>query len=181
MCLAGEVTNGVKGPRQTMMTRTEAVGQVGSARSRCERAEGKDTTAGTQTDSEAAHAGECASKREAQSASGDVRGRVWRHVSKVTSLTQGDLPGESPAEVSRGHSSVEAGRKTGRAKDRRTKETMLKENLIETHRQGLETAGRHPCGGQPGPAKGRRSGSSRGERPESAPTAERLRNSPQKA
>src|SRR5215218_892743 len=141
VCLADEVTNGVKGPRQTMMTRTEVVGQVGSARSRRERAEGKDTTAETRTDSEAAHAGEYASKCEAQSSSGDVRGRVWRHVSKVTSLTQGDLPGESWVEVSRGHSSDNAGRKTGGAKDRRTKEIMLKENLIETLRQGLETTG----------------------------------------
>lgn len=47
-------------------------------------------------------------------------------------MTQGDLLVERLAEVSRGHSSEEAGRKAGGAKDRRTKETMLNENLIET-------------------------------------------------
>ena len=181
MCLADEVTSGVKGPRQTMMTRTEAVSQVGSARNRRERAVSKDTTTGTRTDSEAAHAGEYATNYEAQSSSGGVRGRVWWHVSKVTSLTQGDLLGESPVEVSRGHSSDETGRKIGGAKDQRTKEIMLKKNLFETLREGLETTGRHNFGDEPGSTKARRSGSSRSERAESAPKTDQTRDSLQKS
>ena len=181
MCLAGVITSEMKRSRQTKLIRTVAVGQVGSARRRRERAEGKGATRGTRRDSEAAHAGKCANKRKAQSSTGVVGGRVSGRAPKANTLTQGDLRGESPAEVSRGHSSVDAGRKTGGAKDRRTKEIMLKENLIETLRQGLETTGRHNCGDEPGSTKGRRSGSSRSERLESAPTAGRVRNSPQKA
>lgn len=49
----------------------------------------------------------------------DASSRVGRHEGTVYVLTQGDLPSESGAEVSRGHSSDEAARKRRRAKDPR--------------------------------------------------------------
>jgi len=58
----------------------------------------------------------------------DTFGRARRRGMKVEVLTRGDLLRESAGEVSRGRSSEEARRKTGRAKGRRNQERSSKEH-----------------------------------------------------
>jgi hypothetical protein len=56
----------------------------------------------------------------------DAPGRVRRHAGRFQVLTRGELPCESGAAVSKGHSSVEAGRKPGGAKGRSPKTIRCK-------------------------------------------------------
>jgi hypothetical protein len=68
---------------------------------------------------------------------------------KFTSLTRGDLRSESPGEVSRGRSSVEAPRKWGGAKGQRTTERAPAFGLRVSGGQASETEGRGNCGHYP--------------------------------
>ena len=108
----------------------------------------KDTTVGTRTDSEAvvramsvpANA-KSNSLRKTHWVESDGTGRKFMH------LTRGGLWGESLAGVSRGHSSLDARRKPGRAKGRRTSRRRSTDRLRGQKRIVIRNkTGRKPSG-----------------------------------
>lgn len=104
------------------MTPTVGVGQVGSARRRRERAEAKRTTAGTRTGSEAVGAGELASNSETPKSSEapevEPGGPFGQRLNGPKEIPEARAAGKSAEAIV----AVEAERKPGRAKGRRTKE-----------------------------------------------------------
>jgi len=130
------------------MTTTVAKGQVGTVRNRRERTGSEPSTVGTRTGSEAGSRGRAGEHaRSPRVIDGD--GRARRREGTGSALTQGDPGAERSREVSRGHSSGEAGRKPGGAKGRRTKE-QSSERTWTTGTENSETAGRDNCGHDPG-------------------------------
>lgn len=94
-------------------------------------------------------AGESASHDEAHSVNHTVAVEPDGTRGRSIQSTQGDLRGENSAEVCRGHSSEDAGRKGRNSEGPKNEGTQLTENLTQGPQTGSETRGRHNYGDHP--------------------------------
>jgi len=131
------------------MTPTVVEGQARPAREERERAENKSATAGTRTGREAGCEGELARDSEARGSSETHQVEPGGMHGKNQTPTLRDLPRESWAEVSRGHSSEEGWRKPDGAKGRRTARDRAKGQPGDEAQRKSEATGRDNCGHPP--------------------------------